>query len=96
MTIPADEMLRRMARHLGVSERKLREAAEYVQNDGPELLFIDDIARKLGITVWAVRSHLKRNNTNAVPRPFRLGARRLAWRAKDFDTWLERKARTRP
>ena len=58
-----------------------------------KVLYIPDIAKLLGMTENAVRCHLRRGNYRAVPRPFRLGSRRLAWRREDFDAWLKKIAK---
>lgn len=57
-----------------------------------DVLFLPDLARRLGLTEAAVRGHLRRGNFTAVPKPFRLGQRRLAWRLTDYETWLAKRA----
>lgn len=52
-----------------------------------EVLFVPDLARKLGKTDAAIRAAAQRKS-DAIPPPFRMG-RKLAWRANKVDAWLD-------
>lgn len=54
-----------------------------------DILYVPDLAAKLGISPEAVRIHLRRR-TGGVPPSFRIG-RRHAWHPADFDKWLQDK-----
>jgi len=56
-----------------------------------DLLYIEDVERRLGASRDAVRSMMRRGH---LPRPGRLG-RRLVWRRDEFDRWLEERAEDR-
>ena len=58
-----------------------------------DFMYIPDVAARLGTTEAQVRSALQRRS-DAVPPPTRLG-RRIAFRVKDYEAWLETKAPTR-
>lgn len=51
-----------------------------------EVIYIADVAKLLGLSEHAVRAHVRRQ-TNAVPRPFKLG-RKLAWRRVAISEFL--------
>lgn len=56
-----------------------------------DVLYVPDLARRLGTTETAVR-HALANRSGAVPRgAFKLG-RRWAWRAADVERFLAEKA----
>lgn len=58
-----------------------------------QVLYVRDLAALMGRTVAAVRGHIARGNWTAVPRPFRLGPRTLAWTRSGYEAWLaEREA----
>jgi len=50
-----------------------------------QVLYIDDVCGRLGMSRDAVRGAVKRGH---VPRPGRLG-RRWAWDRREFERWLE-------
>lgn len=61
-----------------------------------DVLYVADVAQKLGMTESAVRMAVARDKgrgerKRALPKPFKIGAK-LAWRRQDVDAWLERKA----
>lgn len=51
-----------------------------------------DMASLLGISRNALSILLYRKNWDAVPPPFKLGSKRLAWRVQDVDKFFEDKA----
>jgi predicted DNA-binding transcriptional regulator AlpA len=51
-----------------------------------DILYTQDLAKKLNTTEAAVRNHVQRRSKN-FPMPFKLG-RKNAWRTKDIDSWL--------
>ncbi len=55
-----------------------------------QLLFVPDLAKRLGVTEGSVRGHLQRG-TDAIPKSFRYG-RKHAWRKKDVDAFIADKA----
>ncbi len=55
-----------------------------------EILYVADLARKLGRTESGVRMAVHRRS-ESVPPHFML-AGRIAWRAEDVTTWLRKKA----
>lgn len=59
-----------------------------------QVLFVADVAERLGMTEAAVRGAIRRGQWSAVPRPFRLGVRRLAWLQSDLDEWLVQRSRS--
>lgn len=50
-----------------------------------DLLFVPDIAERLGVSSDAVRALIRRGS---LPPPARIG-RRLVWRQADFERWLD-------
>jgi predicted DNA-binding transcriptional regulator AlpA len=61
-----------------------------------DVLYVADVAEKLGMTESAVRMAVARDKgrgerKRALPKPFKIGAK-LAWRRVDLDVWLARKA----
>ena len=56
-----------------------------------DVLYVPDLARKLGLTEAAVRGHVYRR-TGAIPQPFPMG-RRLAWRRATVEAWLAHRER---
>ena len=54
-----------------------------------EILFVPDLAAILKTTEGAIRAHHNRGNYHAIPKPRRIGSRRLAWLRKDVNSWLE-------
>jgi predicted DNA-binding transcriptional regulator AlpA len=63
----------------------------------PDVLFIPELSRLLGMTEAAVRGHYYRRS-GAIPRGFKLG-RRLAWRRSTVQAFLadlERRANRGP
>jgi len=56
-----------------------------------DVIYLPELARKLGMTEAAVRGHIQRR-TDAIPPYFWLG-KRIAWRSKSVDGWLEKKGR---
>lgn len=61
-----------------------------------DVLYVPDIARKLGMSESAVRMAVIRDRQRgerkrALPKPFMLGGK-LAWRVIDVTLWLEQKA----
>jgi len=62
----------------------------------PDVLYVPDIALKLGMSESAVRMAVIRDRQRgerkrALPKPFMMGGK-LAWRRLDVDAWLEHKA----
>ena len=57
----------------------------------PEILYIADLARRLGRTESGVRMAVHRRS-ESVPPHFKLG-NRIAWNAADVTAWLRKKAR---
>lgn len=55
-----------------------------------DVLFVPDLADRLGRTEAAIRTAIHRGS-DSIPRPFRLGSR-WAWRKTDYDNWLAKKA----
>lgn len=53
----------------------------------PDLLFVPDLAYRIGVSHDAVRSMIRRE---VLPAPAKLG-RRLVWRRSDIDRWLDEK-----
>lgn len=51
-----------------------------------DVLYIPELAHKLGTTEAAIRGHIKRR-TNAIPPWFYRGTR-IAWRPETVDKWL--------
>lgn len=51
------------------------------------LLYVPQLAERLGMTETAVRCAVQRRSA-AIPAPVRLG-RRIAWRERDVERWLE-------
>ena len=58
--------------------------------DLPDILYVADIAKKLGTTPGAIKAHVRRQ-TGVVPKPFRMG-RKLAWYRVAVDAYIARKA----
>jgi predicted DNA-binding transcriptional regulator AlpA len=61
-----------------------------------DVLYVADVAEKLGMTESAVRMAVARDKgrgerKRALPKPFKIGAK-LAWRRQDVDVWLATKA----
>lgn len=56
-----------------------------------DVLYIADLAAKIGRTEAAVRAAIYRGSKD-LPRPFKLGGRH-AWRTADVDAWLEQRAK---
>lgn len=61
-------------------------------SDDSDVIYIPEVARKMGMTEAAVRGHIQRN-TDAIPPWFPLGKSkrpRIAWRRSTVDAWLEK------
>lgn len=56
-----------------------------------DVLYVEDMARKLGRTEAAIRQALNRG-ADWLPPAFKMG-RRLAWRPADVDRFLEERAK---
>lgn len=56
-----------------------------------DVLYVADLARKLGRTEGAVRMAVSRGAA-WLPPAFKLG-RRVAWRTSDVDAWLAKQAK---
>lgn len=56
-----------------------------------DVLYVPDLARKLGKTEAAVRMGVARSS-DWIPPAFKLG-RRIAWRTADVDAWLAKRAK---
>lgn len=56
-----------------------------------EILYVDDVAERLGITPNAVRLRANRRCAS-IPKPLpkERTAGKLAWRTRDFDEWLDK------
>lgn len=54
------------------------------------LLYVEDIAERLGITATAVRLRVHRHRPS-IPKPLpkERTEGKLAWRVRDFDRWLD-------
>ena len=59
-------------------------------SDSPDVLYVADLAKKLGRTEGAIRAAIGRGS-DSVPPPFKLG-KVWAWMAVDVDRWLDVKA----
>jgi len=57
---------------------------------GPDVLYVADIARKLGRTERAIRLAIIAKS-ESIPTPFKMG-KLWAWRVSDVDQWLKEKA----
>jgi len=57
----------------------------------PDVLYVADLARKLGRTEAAIRAGLSRG-VDWIPPAFPMG-RRLAWRPSDVDAFLAKRAK---
>lgn len=57
----------------------------------PDVLYVSDLARKLGRTEAAIRVALNRG-ADWLPPAFKMG-RRLAWRTADVDKFLAQRAK---
>lgn len=55
-----------------------------------EVYYIQDVAKKLGMTEAAVRAHMQRDS-GALPLAFKLG-KKWAWSREKFDTWLDHRS----
>lgn len=55
------------------------------------ILYAEDLAERLGITPNAVRLRARRRCAS-IPKPLPMDrtAGKLAWRARDFDVWLDK------
>lgn len=58
-----------------------------IQKHEPEILYVPDMAAKLGKTEAAIRQAFYRG-ADWLPKPFRMGSR-IAWRVKDVDAFFE-------
>lgn len=56
-----------------------------------DVLYVVDLAKKLGKTETAVRMGVSRG-AEWIPPAFKLG-RRIAWRTADVDAWLAKRAK---
>lgn len=61
-----------------------------------DVIYIEDVAKRLGKTETAVRALFHRDSKlgsrkKTLPPAIRIG-RRIAWRVADFDAWLAAKA----
>lgn len=61
-----------------------------------DVLYVPDMARKLGRTEAAIRTAIERDRLRgsrkkSLPPPFKLGGK-WAWRRADFEAWLAEKA----
>lgn len=59
-------------------------------NNEPDVLYVADLAKKLGRTEAAIRAAINRS-AEWLPKPFPMG-RRLAWRREDVDAFLKNQA----
>lgn len=70
---------------------------DFGQNSVSDVLYVAELAAKLGMTESAVRAaafrdRLKtKNEQRTLPTPFYMG-NKLAWRRADVDAWLAAKA----
>jgi predicted DNA-binding transcriptional regulator AlpA len=53
-----------------------------------DLLYIQELCKKLSMTESAIRGHVKRRS-KSFPMPIKVGERRIAWRTSDVDRWLK-------
>lgn len=62
-----------------------------MKNEASDLLYVADLARKLGRTEAAIRSAVNRK-ADWLPPAFPMG-RRLAWRLADVEAFLQRQSK---
>jgi predicted DNA-binding transcriptional regulator AlpA len=59
-----------------------------------DVIYVPELAKKLGKTEAAVRAAYYRKS-DAIPPAFKMG-RELAWRLSDVNDWLAKKAEAKP